>query len=89
MHIYIYISIIYTLNICNFDLSYNIFLCVVYIKYTLIFIYEKTITLFKKKKKFIHHNLFFLFEKSNFLRKYHLLSCLPSKNVYVYKITFK
>ena len=41
-----YISIIYTLNVCNFDLSYNIFLRIVYIKYTLIFIYEKIITLF-------------------------------------------
>ena len=49
IYIYIYISIIYTLNICNFDLSYNIFLRIVYIKYTLIFIYEKIITLFKKK----------------------------------------
>ena len=32
---------------------------------------------------------FVLFEKLNFLRKYHLLSCLPFKNVEVSKTTRK
>ena len=32
---------------------------------------------------------FVLFEKSNFLRKHHLLSCLPFKNVEVSKTTLK
>ena len=32
---------------------------------------------------------FVLFEKSNFLREYHLLSCLPIKNILVSKTTLK
>ena len=32
---------------------------------------------------------FVLFEKSNFLREHHLLSCLPFKNVEVSKTTLK
>ena len=32
---------------------------------------------------------FVLFEKSNFLREHHLLSCLPFKNVEVFKTTLK
>ena len=33
--------------------------------------------------------LFVLFEKSNFLREHHLLSCLPFKDVEVSKTTLK
>ena len=44
----------------------------------------------KKKKKYsLHLTFFVLFEKSNFLREHHLLSCLLFKNVYVSKTTLK
>ena len=50
----------------------------------------------KKKKKLCEPKMysfrptfFVLFKKSNFLRKHYLLSCLPFKNVEVFKTTLK
>ena len=37
----------------------------------------------------IRLTFFVLFEKSNFLRKHHLLSCLPFKNIKISKTTLK
>ena len=57
--------------------------------------YILTTNLRMKKKNFNQNlysfrpTLFVLFEKSNFLREHHLLSCLPFKNVQVSKTTLK